>query len=382
MSPSVLFVTTVPVTLEAFLVPFADHFRSKGWRVDALANGATNDPHIEGAFDQRFNVSWSRNPLDPRNLLGSASRVRRVVEQGAYDIVNVHTPIASFVTRYGLRNRSTDGPLVIYTAHGFHFHKGQSPPPHALFRTMERIAAPWTDYLVTINEEDFAAARALGRIDPRRVRLIPGIGVDTERFSPDAVTGEEARALRARLDIDSGAFMLTMVAEFAPVKRHRLALEALALVHNRDVVLLLVGDGPLLDEVRDSPAARRLGDRVRFAGYRRDIPVVLAASDAFLLCSKREGLNRSVLEAMASGKPVVGTDTRGITDAVGSTAGWIAAKNDASELALAIDAASADPEELARRGAAARKRAVTEFALPHVLKAYEELYHEALSSRV
>jgi hypothetical protein len=61
--PSALFVTTVPVTLEAFLLPFADHFRARGWRVDALANGATSAFHLDGRFDQRFDIAWSRNPL-------------------------------------------------------------------------------------------------------------------------------------------------------------------------------------------------------------------------------------------------------------------------------------------------------------------------------
>src|SRR5665648_798239 len=61
--PSALFVTTVPITLEAFLLPFADHFRAQGWRVDALANGATSNPHLDGHFGERFDVAWSRTPL-------------------------------------------------------------------------------------------------------------------------------------------------------------------------------------------------------------------------------------------------------------------------------------------------------------------------------
>ena len=61
--PSAIFVTTAPITLEAFLLPFADHFRAKGWRIDALVNGATSDPRLAGRFDERFDVAWSRDPL-------------------------------------------------------------------------------------------------------------------------------------------------------------------------------------------------------------------------------------------------------------------------------------------------------------------------------
>jgi hypothetical protein len=134
MSPSALFVTTVPITLEAFLIPFAEHFRAQGWRVDALANGATGNPHIADVFDNRYDVAWSRNPLAPRNLLGTSAEVRRIVAEGGYDIVHVHTPVAAFVTRFALRR------LPPGHAAGRHLHRARLPflswtaadPPHAL----------------------------------------------------------------------------------------------------------------------------------------------------------------------------------------------------------------------------------------------------------
>ena len=385
--PSALFVTTVPITLEAFLLPFADHFRAQAWRVDALANGATTTSALDGHFDQRFDVAWSRNPLSPRNLLGTSRRVREIVAAGGYDIVHVHTPIAAFTTRYALRNLRgrAGGPAIIYTCHGFHFYQGQSAAPHTLYRTMERTAAPWTDYLVTINREDFDAACALGGIAPDRVRYIPGIGVDCDRLSPGSLPAEQVARVRAELG--GGAepgerFLVTMVAEFGAVKRHALVLDAFARVTDPRVHLALVGDGPLEGDVRAGAVARQLSGRVSFAGYRRDIPAVLAASDALLLTSEREGLNRSVLEAMASSTPVIGTDTRGISDAVGTDAGWIVGHDDASGLAAAIDAAAGDPAELAHRGAAARTRACTQFALDKIVSDYDGLYGEALAHRL
>jgi glycosyltransferase involved in cell wall biosynthesis len=381
VSPSVLFVTTVPITLEAFLLPFADHFRTQGWSVDALANGAAGDPLLDGRFDQRFDIAWSRNPLAPGNLIGATRRIREIVSAGGYDIVHVHTPIASFVTRLALRGHHgrPGAPVVIYTAHGFHFHRGGSALTNAVYRTAERLAARWTDYLVTVNDEDFAAARTFAGIPREHVRLIPGIGVDTERFSPEAVAAGEAAAVRAGLDVPTNAFMLMIVAELAPVKRHGLALHALAKVKDPRVVLVLAGDGPLDSALRARADSLGVADRVRWAGYRRDIPALLAASDALLLTSEREGLNRSVLEALASGRPVIGTDTRGITDAVGEHAGWIVGHDDADALAAAIDAAAADPVEVARRGAAARERACSLYALDRIIDAYDGLYREALS---
>lgn len=381
-TPSALFVTTVPVTLEVFLAPLARHFRERGWRVDALANGATSCEALEPSFNACFDVAWTRNPLSPGNLVVTAGRIRKLVTEGRYDVVHVHTPIAAFVTRFALRGlRAAERPVVIYTAHGFHFYKGQGALRNMLYRTMERLAARWTDYLVTINEQDFEAAKAFGTIEPARVRLIHGIGVDMDAYAEGAVTPEEAAAARASLLVPPNAFLLLMVAEFGPVKRHAHLLEALTRVRDDRVMAVFVGDGPLEQSVRERVSQLGLEPRARFAGYRRDVPALLAAADALVLVSEREGLPRSVLEAMAAGTPVIGTRIRGIADAVGNEAGWLVPKDDLDALARAIETAATDPAELHRRGALARARATERFALPLVIAKYDALYAEALSTR-
>lgn len=384
MSRSALFVTTVPVTLKVFLAPFAEHFRSSGWRVDALARDAAAHPELRTSFDRTFDIAWTRDPRSMLGIRGLSARIRELVLNEHYDIVHVHTPIAAFVTRFALRKlrRQSGGPCVIYTAHGFHFYQGQSTLPHAVYRAMERLAGKWTDYLVTINAEDHEAARGFGTIAPERVRFIPGIGVDTETFSPGAADPAHRAELRRELDIAPDTFMVAMVAEFGEVKRHAFLLDALARVSDERVVVVFIGDGPLETEIRQRVTTMGLHSRVRFAGYRTDIPALVAASDALTLVSQREGLPRSVLEAMASGVPVIGTATRGIVDAVGQDAGWIVAKDDAAALAAALDHAAVNPEEAAFKGAAARERVLHRFSLPRIIDAYQELYDEALASRV
>ena len=117
-----LLVTTVPGTLRSFLLPFAAHFRRLGWQVDAMACGASASIECQQGFDRVWDVEWSRNPLDPRNLLAAPGVIREIVTRERYDLVHVHTPVAAFVTRYALKDlrRQTDT-KIIYTAHGFHF---------------------------------------------------------------------------------------------------------------------------------------------------------------------------------------------------------------------------------------------------------------------
>jgi glycosyltransferase involved in cell wall biosynthesis len=153
-------------------------------------------------------------------------------------------------------------------------------------------------------------------------------------------------------------------------------------VRDRSTVFALVGKGSLEADVRAEVDRLGLSSRVRFAGYRHDVPAVLVASDALLLVSEREGLNRSVLEAMATARPVIGTRTRGIADAVGEDGGWIVSKDDPAALAAALDAAAGDLDEARRRGRTARLRVCAEFSLDRVLNEYDGLYHEALASHV
>jgi glycosyltransferase involved in cell wall biosynthesis len=213
------------------------------------------------------------------------------------------------------------------------------------------------------------------------VRYIPGIGVDVRLFEP-APSASLRASIRRDLGVSDDAFMLTMVAELAPVKRHEHVLQALARVRDDRVVIVFVGEGLLDAALRELADRLGVSDRVRWAGYRTDVPAILAASDAGLLASEREGLARSVLEAMAAGKPVIGTRTRGIADAIGPDAGWVVAKNDADALATAIEDASAHPEECSRKGALARSRVHEHFALTRIIADYEELYREALASRI
>ncbi|MRR11396.1 glycosyltransferase family 1 protein, partial [bacterium] len=372
---SALFIATVDITLEAFLLPFAEHLRAQGWRVDAFARGATANPRLRGSFDALHEASWNRSPLSFGSLI-SARRVQRVVQDGDYDLLWVHTPVAAMMTRFALRKHVPGHPVVVYTAHGFHFYEGGRPRANAVYHTIERKAAKWTDFLVTINREDSRAADSFGTIQPDRVRYIPGIGVDVDAYRSTSLA--EAQRVRREFDVPLDAVLITMVAEFTENKRHSLALDALSRVRDERVVLALVGSGPLEEQIRAAVASRCLASRVRVAGYRRDVPAVLAASDALLLCSEREGLNRSVLEAMAAGIPVIGTATRGIADAVSEAEGWIVPKDDETALAAAIDTAAADPAERDRRGAAAHERAVREFALEKILEAYDEVFAEAV----
>jgi glycosyltransferase involved in cell wall biosynthesis len=375
--PRLLIVTTVAPTLRAFLLPFARHYRALGWRVEAAARDIDGVPALAQEFDACHALPLSRNPLDLGALLRAPAAIRRLVESGRYDLVHVHTPVAAMLVRFALRGRPAGArPRVVYTAHGFHFHRHGKALTNFAFRTAERLAAPWCDALVTINREDFEAALAGGFAT--RIDYMPGIGVDTGQWDPARVDPAAVAAVRAELGLADDAVLFLMVAEFNPGKRHRDVLAALRLAGLEKVHVAFAGDGPLRPALVDEAAQAGLGARTHFLGFRRDIPALMRASRAVLLPSQREGLPRSLLEALSMAVPIVGADIRGIHELADGGCGLLHAVGDAEGLAAALRQLAADPEGAAAMGALGRARMVRDYDEKAVIRLHDELYADLL----
>ena len=376
--PRLLIASAVPATLHAFLLPYAAHYRARGWRVDAAANGAADDPGLVDAFDAVHHVPWTRRPADPVNLTVATSRLRGLVARERYDLVHAHDPVAAFVARFALRRlRHRTGTRMIYTAHGFHFFEGNAPLKNLLYRSLEALAARWTDHLIVINQEDLAAARRLPVAGD--VTYMPGIGIDRARYRPDAVDDADVRRVRAELGLTDDQRLLLMVAELNPGKRHRDAVAAVARA-GPEVVLACAGVGPLEHDIRRQAAELGIEDRVLLLGFRRDVATLLRASFAEILPSEREGLPRCLMEASCLERAVIATRIRGVSELVeDGVTGILADVGDVGALASAIRKLASDPDaaaEMGRRGRAAMGR----FDLATVIALHDELYERALTA--
>lgn len=377
---SALFIATVPETISGFLLPFAERFRSLGWRVDGMAQGITNFSECQQGFDRVWDVEWSRNPLDPKNILVAAPRIQEVVTAEKYDIVHVHTPVAAFVTRFALRNRRKQPEIshtsVIYTAHGFHFHWGGNPLKNLIFLTLEKLAGQWTDCLITINREDETAAKKYQIIPEDRVYYTPGIGVDTSLYNSSNVTKLEIVKVRQELKLKEDDLLFLCIAEFTPNKRHRDILQALKKLNRSNVHIAFAGDGLLREETEKLGTELELQERVHFLGFRSDIPILIRTALGVLLTSKREGLPRSIMEALCLETPVIGTDIRGIRDLLDGGCGLLVKVGDTSELALAMAWLLNHPQEGIFMGKQGRQK-MAEYDVSNIIKLYENIYQQA-----
>lgn len=309
----VLFVATlVKNHIAEFHLPYLKLFQDMGWETAVAAKNDYENPAdcVIPNCDVFYDVPFERSPLKKENLT-AYHQVKRIIREGGYDIIHCHTPVGAAVARLAARKVRKNGTKVIYTAHGFHFFKGAPLVNWLIYFPVEWLLSPLTDVLITINREDYDRAKRLLRA--KKIVCIPGVGIDTARFRGNA---EKGAALRRELGIPEEATVLLSVGDLNKNKNHRAVLEALAGMENRNLHYVVCGRGPLKGELEAFAREKGLGDRVRFMGYRNDIPAFYAMADVFVFPSFREGLSVSVMEAMASGLPVVCSRIRGNTDMV------------------------------------------------------------------
>lgn len=218
------------------------------------------------------------------------------------------------------------------------------------------------------------------RIAPARVRQIYN-GVDTQRFVPAAqrrpIPGCPFHAADLCL-VGTVGRMQTVKAQplLARAFVRAIALQPLLADTLR---LVMVGDGPLRDECQRVLAEAGLMPLAWLPGERSDVPQVMQGLDLFVLPSLAEGISNTILEAMASGLPVLATDVGGNADLVaGGLSGQIVAPSDVEGLAQALVAWAADPERRRQAGAAGRLRVEERFSLQSMVSAYRELYRQGL----
>lgn len=367
-------VTTIPATLRAFLLPYADYFRALGWRVDCLANGAARDAVCTAHFDKCFDIDWSRNPLSPSNLIKCPQKIRQIAEQEKYDIVHVHTPVASFVTRFALRKiKNKIGTKIIYTAHGFHFYKGGGRIKNFIFKSLEKIAAPWTDHIIVMNNEDFEAAQtfypALGVIK------MNGIGLDLSHYSRAAV--KSAENVKPSLGLGEEDKLFLFIAEFNAGKCHFDILRALASLKEKNFHAAFAGTGALMEEMKELAKKLEISERVHFLGFQNDVRPIIAASTATLMPSKREGLPRSVMESMALETPVIGSDIRGNRDLLGDDCGILVPVGDHAAIARAMQFCADDAGEIEEIKRNASQK-ILHYDIKKLIKEHEKIYEEVV----
>lgn len=182
-------------------------------------------------------------------------------------------------------------------------------------------------------------------------------------------------SMRRGLGLDDGDFVVLSVGELNDNKNHATVIRALAQLDDPRMHYLICGNGPRRQQLQELVRELDVGERVHFLGYRRDIPDMLAMADVFCLPSFREGLPLSVMEAMASGTPVVCSRIRGAEDLIDPGQGGVLVTpaDSVDGFADALGSLSADSGLRAGMGAHNRQR-VTGFSTDAVTASLRDVY--------
>lgn len=332
----VLIVTALAGFIRSFLANDIKILQEMGYEVYCAANkfhpGAEE---IEKYFNENnvkfLQIDFSSNKPLSIDTFNSYRQFKNIIKKFNFDVIHCHTPIAGAIVRWGCRKGNMK---VIYTTHGFYFHKGSSKKSWLLFRNIENFMSKYSDAIITINNEDYNNAK---KMHCKNVYIINGVGVDTNKFKTINIDKNE---YRKKIGINDDEIMILSIGELSKRKNHKVVLQAISLLNNPKIVFVHCGNSMNNESTfRELELiAKEKNIKAVFLGLRRDIPEICACADVGTLSSTREGLGLAGIEMIASGLPIVASNVHGIVDYVqDGLNGYLVDPNSPEEFAKKIN---------------------------------------------
>lgn len=313
-------------------------------------------PCIKSALELKYDVYLGVNRKDPQNVkcdfpiklydqhtYRSVTALKdnwvayknlcKVIKESNVEVIHCNTPIGGMISRLAAKRHKVK--KVIYTAHGFHFYKGAPLFNCTVLKWAEKIMAHWTDVIITMNQEDFEAAKKFKLKKGGQVYFVHGVGITLDEF--DGMREKRAKK-REELNLKNNDIALISAGDLVARKNYITAIQAIAKANNPQLQYFICGKGPEEESLKKLAKHLKLTEQIHFLGFRSDIKELLAASDIFLFTTKQEGLPRSMMEAMACGLPCIASKIRGNVDLVeDGEGGYLCSATDPDAFADAIN---------------------------------------------
>lgn len=371
-----LFITNLANKIGNFSIPCIDaahHIDSKFYMAANWGdeNGAIRQ--YENTYGIKiFNLPITRNPFSKSNLTAYKELVE-FIKQEKIDYIHCNTPTGGVLGR--LAGKKCNVKKVIYQAHGFHFYRGAPKKNRLMYYSVEKWLAHYTDAIITINAEDFEAAKKFRLRNNGKVYYVPGVGIDTEMYRNIKV---DRAALRSSFGIKETDTVCISMGDLVPRKNYAVAIDAISKCTDKSIHYLLAGVGPELENLKKLAKEKGVSERIHFLGFRPDIKELLQISDIFLFTTLQEGLPRSMMEAMASGLPCVVSKIRGNVDLIkDGEGGYLVPANDADAFAGKLDELS-ENRALCESMSKKNLERIKDFDIEKVREKMREIYNEVL----
>ena len=352
------------------------------WDVEIVAGPQTGSEGSLIEAVQERGISLILEPtmvreLNPIKDLLALIRLTQIMRRGRYTIVHTHSSKAGILGRWAAKLAGV--PIIVHTVHGWAHHERQHPLLRAYYILLEKLTLPITDQMIAVTSKDIDKGLRDG-IGQSANYLIIRSGIELERFGHPQVPRE---ATRAAWGIPQEATVVGSVTRLSPQKAPLDFVQAAALVARDypDTYFVMVGDGPLRQEVEALATQLGIADRLVLTGLRRDVPELLAAFDLFALSSLWEGLPRVLPQAMATSLPIVATACDGSAEAIEEGVnGFLVPPGEPAVLAQRLCQLIAQPRLAQQMGAAGYAR-VQEFSDRGMVSAIANLYTKLLAAK-
>lgn len=352
------------------------------WRVDVISGPQTGSEGslIDTARDA--GVSLTVEPtlvrqISPVNDLRALWHLIRLMRDQDYVIVHTHSSKAGILGRWAAKLAGV--PIIVHTVHGWAYHDRQHRFVRAFYIWLERLTLPITDIMIVVSPTDRIKGLEDSIGHAKHYRLIRS-GIELDRFGHPQVSREETRV---RWGIPENATVVGTVTRLSPQKAPMDFVKSAANIArcHPDVYFMMIGDGPLRQDVERYADDLGISHHLVLTGLRRDIPELMAAFDIFVLSSLWEGLPRVLPQAMAASLPIVATAADGSAEVVeDGVNGFLTPPGDPEALSVAILQLLDEPELRMQMGKTGRSR-VDEFGAVRMVEQIELLYDELLADK-
>jgi len=330
-------------------------------------------------------VDRLRRAINPFNDAVSYFRIKKLLRQLQPDIVHTHSAKAGILGRFAGNKLKTQNPKlkIVHTLHGLAFHPYQSEALNKFYIAIEKSAAKRTDSFISVADAMTAQSTAVGIGRPEQY-VTAYSAIDEDDFL-EPISQERRNDFRRKHGIAEDSVVLVTVARLFMLKGHEYIIESARELSERfaNCIWLFVGDGNLSGHYKQQARDLGLADRIKFTGLLppSQVPLAIQSSDVLVHCSLREGLARTLPQAMLCARPAISFDVDGAREVVNENTGRLIEPKNVEQLINACAELIEDKDLRKMLGKAGRESVKKKFAPDTMVDTIEVVYRKLLGQQ-
>jgi len=311
-------------------------------------------------------------------------QIKKYLKRLQPDIVHTHSAKAGILGRFAadkLKGKWGENlPAAVHTIHGLAFHPYQSKWLNKFYIAIEKAAAKRTDYFISVADAMTEQATTVGIGRPEQYSTAYSAIEEDDFLQP--IPDERRKEFRKKYQIPEDSVVLVTIARLFMLKGHEYIIESAKVLSERfdKAVWLFVGDGNLSDHFKKQVIDLGLAEKIKFTGLLppSQMPLAIQSSDILVHCSLREGLARTLPQAMLCGKPAISFDIDGAREVVNETTGRLIEPKNIEQLTNACAELIEDEELRKKLGEQGRESVKEKFAPERMVDTIEAVYEKLL----